>query len=1045
MKKIILSILTVFSIATFGQSTYTDYPGKWRIGLNAGAMWQSSDVTPHAGIAGGFTIEKILNKRADARIGFSLGLRYLSGNCSGLDTKASYGVVNNNALNGTYDSTINYAKKGGYFYNNYKSYIHEGALELKINFPHFEQKTNLIFHIMGGIGICNYKTWINALDANGNMYDFSSLQNMQSVSSADVKRILTGNNSVLAQGSSPNGTTLFVPSIGVGFGFKLSRHVALVFEYRASFPATNLLDGVAYNNNNEPVKQNDFYNYASANLLFTIYGRHNTGSYVPPPANTTGNYTPANQAPLNNNYAGQPVYNNTTPPSNPVYNNYQQPVYGQPLQAYPPYVNISYPQNNFSSQGNYITVQGNIQNIQTFQQISISQNGYPVKYFTYDPYSGNIHFQTFLQQGTNNIIITANSLAGTGSQGVTVFYNPPYIPNNGNGSYPYNGGNYTNTTNTYNGGNYNGNTGNYTNTTNTGNTNGGNYSNTTNSANGGNYTNTTNPVNTGNNGLGNYNNTTHPINPGNNNGGTYNNTTNTNVTTTEPHTGNIQNNDPLQNVGGHMPVNPGTVNEPHTGNIQNTDPLQNVGNHMPVNPGTVNEPHTGNIQNNDPLQTVGGHVPVNPGTLNEPHTGNIQNNDPLQNVGGHVPVNPGTLNEPHTGNITSNTTIQNLGNHAPVLLEVKPVVQYLNPMSSPEDVTVGTANISASVQNISLSNQITVSVNGSNIQQFNYNPSNKEVNFTASLLTGYNSINVSATNSAGSDSKSTVIDYKPVGKPPRIDIFNPSTSPYTSQQSNFIVSGYVYNVSSSSDIVVQYNGSSITFNYNNSTHEIEVPLNLSANTNQLTITATNTFGNDVKQLSLLYPNQTVVNSTLSGDQHTLPKITVMSPSSNPYTSMSGAISIAATIGSVTNASNVSVTYNGAEVSFSYNPGISQQLNITSPLKPGNNTFIINASNSIGSASKSIDINYVPTNPNSNVNGNPSLHFEGGTNNASNTPRGTFANNTQFNQPAQPARPVQNNTFTQPAQPARPAQNTQPAQPNRPAQPINNAKPAIRPR
>ena len=861
MKKIILIIFAFFSIKMSGQSIYTDYPGKWRIGINVGAMWQNSDVTPHAGIAGGFNIERILNKKADAKIGFSLGFRYLSGNCTGLDIKPSSGVVNNNALNGTYDSTINYSKNGGYFYNNYKSYIHEGALELKINFPRFEQKTNLIFHIMGGIGICNYKTWINALDANGNMYDFASLQNMQNVSATDVKRILNGSYSTLAQGSSPGGTTLFAPSIGVGFGFKLSRHVALVFEYRASFPSTNLLDGVTYNIKNEPIRQNDFYNYASANLLFTIFGRYSSNTYVAPVNNTV--YTQNTQAPVNT-YV--PV-NNTPPPVNPVYN--QQPIYtNQQAQGYPPYVNIFSPTNNYSSPNNYISVKGNIQNIQSFQQISISQNGYPIKYFTYDPYTTNFHFQTFLQQGLNNIIITANSPFGTGSQGLTIFYNPPYIPNNGNGVHTYNG--------------------------------------------------------------------VHP----NNNG-----------------------NDPYNNNPGNNSNNNNNGNNPYNNNPGNN---------------TIN---TGNLNNGIPQ--------------GEPHT--IQSH-----------------------------TLHETENQLPVQLGSKPIIQYISPSFSPDDISTNTYNIIASIQNIAAAHQVTVSVNGNSVQQFNYNTGTKELSFTANLLTGYNSVNIVATNTIGTDSKSTVIDYKPVGQPPRIDISNPSTASYTSQQPNIIVSGYVYNVTSSSDIKVLYNGNPVTFSYNNNTHEIEVPVNLTANTNQLNITATNAFGNDEKQVALLLSTQNTNTSAVVN--HTKPVIAITSPASNPYTSMSGVVSISANIDLVTDAANVSVTYNGTEVSFSYNPHVNQQLNFTSPLKPGDNTFIINAKNGYGTVSKNLEINYVPTNPNGNVNGNPSIHFTGGVNNTTNIPRGLNTQATQL----QPIKPIQNSTPGQ-------------SQPAKPILQNNGSKPIIKPR
>ena len=913
MKKIIFAALLLFSSRIFSQATYTDQAGKWRLGLNAGAMWQTSDVTPHAGIAGGFTIERILNKKADALIGFSLGLRYLSGNCTGLDTKPSYGVANNTALNGTFDSTINYAKHGGVFYNNYKTYIHEGALELKINFPRFEQKTNLIFHVMGGLGICNYKTWINALDANGNMYDFTTLQNAQNVTASDVKKVMNGNYGTLAQGSSPSGTTTWLPSVGVGLGFKLSRHVALVFEYRVSFPRTNLLDGVTYNMNNEPIRNNDFYNYASANLLFTIFGRQHTSSY-----NTTPVYTNANTYTTPNTTNNTTVYNNnySTPQNNVT------PVYGGQQQVYPPYVNISYPANNYSSQANYISVQGNVQNIQSANQIAISQNGYPIKYFSYDPYSGNFNFQTFLQQGTNNIIITANSQYGTGSQGVTVFYNPPYTP--------YSSG------------------------------------------------------------------TVGTINP---------------------------------NLGGNN--------------------------------------YTNNTYQNNTTQV---------GTINP----NVV-----------TPTNPNTL--PHLG-----------GTIVPAQLDVKPIVQFVNPYSSPEDVFNPIFNVSATVQNITLANQITVSINGNNIQQFNFNPSTKTLNFTANLLTGFNSLHISATNAAGTDAKSTVIDYKPVGKPPRIDVFNPASSPYTSLQPNIMVNGYVYNVLSSSDITVNYNGNVLTFNYNNNTHEIDIPVNLLNASNQLSITANNSFGNDVKSLTLMYqavPNFTVgphttignqsqptftatqgnplgnqaqstftvgpphsnmgntststftatqgnplgnqaqstftvgphsnmgntstptftategnplgnqgnntgnngaVNNNMGGGIHREPEITLTSPQSTPYTTMSGVISISANLNYMFGNSNASVTYEGNQVSFSYNPLSSELLNFTSPLKPGMNTFVIRATNQYGTVTKNVDINYVPTNPNGNVNGNPTLHFSNGFNANTNPPRG-------FNNPTvQPVKspPVQ---------------------------------------
>lgn len=283
MSKVLLSVFVIFSLSVFSQRTYSDVPGKWRFGLNAGTMWEYCDVTPHAGLAGGLSIERLLNRYPEAFVGFSVGLRSFGGIVSGMDTKASTGVINNNALNGVNNPNLNYAKDGGVFYNNYKTRICEGALELKMNLQRLEQKTHFIFHIVGGLGFCNFQTMINALDANGKMYNFSSLENNPKVTEAEVKKFENGKYNTLAQGSATHGTTMFVPSLGVGFGFKLHRNFSLVFEYRASFPRTNFLDGVNYNRYNQHTKYNDFYNYASANLYFTIFGRKSNTVYSNPP------------------------------------------------------------------------------------------------------------------------------------------------------------------------------------------------------------------------------------------------------------------------------------------------------------------------------------------------------------------------------------------------------------------------------------------------------------------------------------------------------------------------------------------------------------------------------------------------------------------------------------------------------------------------------------------------------------------------------------------------------------------------------------------
>src|ERR1700738_3796187 len=116
MKKFILFFFLSSSCIVNAQSTYSDLPGRWRIGGNIGGMWQTCDVKSTAGLAGGFTFEKILNKRSDVFLGFSLGYRLLQGTCYGQDINPTYGVQSNTALNGTLYPNINYANYTGYFY-----------------------------------------------------------------------------------------------------------------------------------------------------------------------------------------------------------------------------------------------------------------------------------------------------------------------------------------------------------------------------------------------------------------------------------------------------------------------------------------------------------------------------------------------------------------------------------------------------------------------------------------------------------------------------------------------------------------------------------------------------------------------------------------------------------------------------------------------------------------------------------------------------------------------------------------------------------------
>ena len=154
------------------------YYNSWRLGLNLGAMWQTSDVKRGSlGTGGGFTLEKAFCENETNFFSFAIKGRGLWGNTYGLDYSRNYNVLGDPALNGKYNPGVNYdsvAAAGGapFIINNYKTKIAEGALELQICFNRLREKTNVLLNLWGGIGFTSYRTKINALDNKNRMYNY---------------------------------------------------------------------------------------------------------------------------------------------------------------------------------------------------------------------------------------------------------------------------------------------------------------------------------------------------------------------------------------------------------------------------------------------------------------------------------------------------------------------------------------------------------------------------------------------------------------------------------------------------------------------------------------------------------------------------------------------------------------------------------------------------------------------------------------------------------------------------------------------------------
>jgi len=432
MKKYLLLTLFLLSFQLSFSQTINRYHNSWRFGLNIGGMWQTADVRSTAGVAGGFTLEKGIFENSTHFFSLAIRGRGLFGNTYGLDSKRNYDIKNNPALNGNYNAAVKYDSTGAlpYVYNNYRTQINEGALELQISFNKLREKTNVLLNLWGGVGLTSYRTNTNLLDADGKIYNYAKVDSSGTKSSilSSHKNLLDGSYESYGNGSKRNNLITFSPSAGIGLGYKVGNGFSILFEYKVTFPQgvnADYLDGIVGPNTYFIAKSNDYYHYAGLNLLFTL-GRGKTKK-------TTSTTNNSNVNPVNTNT--QVVI----PPTNTIGINPVTPVNPVVPVEKKPVVNFVNPANSPYNEKRDVNfnISANAYNVGNRNQINVSFNGNPVNNFAFN--GNNIAFPVSLVIGNNNVTISANNQAGSDSKTAIINYsgNPPLINYTSPSSNPY--------------------------------------------------------------------------------------------------------------------------------------------------------------------------------------------------------------------------------------------------------------------------------------------------------------------------------------------------------------------------------------------------------------------------------------------------------------------------------------------------------------------------------------------------------------------------------------------------------------------------------
>ena len=282
----------------------------------------------------------------------------------------------------------------------------------------------------------------------------------------------------------------------------------------------------------------------------------------------------------------------------------------------------------------------------------------------------------------------------------------------------------------------------------------------------------------------------------------------------------------------------------------------------------------------------------------------------------------------------------------------KPIVSFVMPSSSGQTTNSSIYRVSATVLNVTSVSQIQFKFNGINHSGFTFNAQSHILEYDATLQNGNNIFQITATNTAGTNSKTSVIIFehpKPAGVPPTVSITNPAVCPTSYKINQFAMSAIVTNVNLASDIVVKLNNTLVTnFTYNSANGQVNALLNMVNGNNTIEVKASNNYGSDSKTC--------VIECTKLAQTTEPPVVTFITPLQSGNVSVTQTYMVKAQILNINNQNDATITLNGTPVAFTYNAATKQVL-FTANLRNGSNPVVISASNAGGSDTKTTDIVY----------------------------------------------------------------------------------------
>lgn len=275
----------------------------------------------------------------------------------------------------------------------------------------------------------------------------------------------------------------------------------------------------------------------------------------------------------------------------------------------------------------------------------------------------------------------------------------------------------------------------------------------------------------------------------------------------------------------------------------------------------------------------------------------------------------------------------------------KPIIRITNPGAN-QTVKDPNLMLKADVAHTASRDNITVTLNGVNTTNFTYSSQTNKLEGTSYLQVGQNTVVVTATNSCGSTSETSYVNYVQDCQTPSVRFTNPLNSGQTVNANTFYITADVYNLAKNEQLIFKVNGVSVSnFSFNTTSSKFSSTINLKEGQNIIELFATNNCGTG--------SGSTVINYAYNCPAPIIQSINTTSG----ITVNSSTYNFEAQLKNATSSNQISVKVNGASQGVGQYTTSSGWLKQNLRLNPGQNIIEISVTNNCGTATQTIVINY----------------------------------------------------------------------------------------